>query len=213
MHARTALVVPALVATISLVAPGTAPAQQSQFAGSWILNPDESDDAQEKMQQAQRRSSEGGPMRRDRTRGRDGRARGSGPGSAGMSAETQAANRVANQRIMRPARLMTIVLADSTVTIGQGDMLPWIFPTDKSKRDFQEGIEITGRWDGDKLVLQTDTNGGLRIRETYELKEDGEELQVSVVFENNRTGLRVRFRRVYNAQRAMESSPAVDTTP
>ena len=67
MYARTALVVPALIAAISLVAPGTAPAQQSQFAGSWILNPEESDDAQEKMQQAQRRSSEGGPMRRDRT--------------------------------------------------------------------------------------------------------------------------------------------------
>jgi hypothetical protein len=114
---------------------------------------------------------------------------------------------------MRPARLMTIVLADSTVTIGQGDMLPWIFPTDKSKRDFQEGIEITGRWDGDKLALQTDTEGGLRIRETYELKEDGEELRVSIVFENNRTGLRVRFRRVYNAQQAMESSYLVDTTP
>ena len=213
MHARTALVVPALLAAISLVAPGIAAAQQSEFAGSWVLNPDESDDAQEKMQQAQRRSSEGGPMRRDRTRGRGGRGAGGGPGSAGMSAEAQTSNRVANQRIMRPARLMTIVLTDSTVTIGQGDLLPWIFPTDKSKRDFQDGIEVTGRWDGDKLSLQTDTEGGLRIRETYELKEDGEELRVSIVFENNRTGLRVRFRRVYNAQQAMESSYLVDTTP
>ena len=59
----------------------------------------------------------------------------------------------------------------------------------------------------------TDTEGALRIRETYELKEDGEELQVSIVFENNRTGLRVRFRRVYNVQQAMESSHPVDTTP
>ena len=215
MHARTALVVPALVAAISLVTPGIAAAQQSQLAGSWILNPDESDDAQEKMQQAQQRSSEGGDMRGGRTRGRArrGGGGGGGTGSAGMSTEAQTTNRVANQRIMRPARLMTIVLTDSTVTIGQGNLLPWIFPTDKSKRDFQEGIEITGRWDGDKLALQTDTEGGLRIRETYELKEDGEELQVSVVFENNRTGLRVRFRRVYNAQRAMEGSHPVDTTP
>ena len=216
MYARTTIFMGTALAILSLAAIDTATAQQAQFAGNWVLNAEKSDDAQEKMQQALRRSGPGDAERRLRGNRRDGqrgnpagRRRGGGARPSRPTPEAQATNRVAQQRIMRAGRVMTIVIADSTVTIGLDDFLPWIFPTNDGKREFQEGVEVSGKWDGDKLVVQTTTDGGLKIRETYELKEDGAELQVSYEFENTRNNLRVRFKRVYNAQEAAPSDSRV----
>lgn len=99
---------------------------------------------------------------------------------------------------------MTIVLSDSTAAIGADELVPWLFPTNESKRDHQDGVELTGKLDGNKLQIETTTEGGLRIRETYQLKDDNTVLEVSVTLENNLSNLRVRFKRVYDAQDATE---------
>ncbi len=121
-----------------------------------------------------------------------------------LTPEAQATNRVAQQRIMRAGRVMTIVLSDSTAAIGADELVPWLFPTNESKRDHQDGVELTGKLDGNKLQIETTTEGGLRIRETYQLKDDNTVLEVSVTLENNLSNLRVRFKRVYDAQDATE---------
>ena len=111
-----------------------------------------------------------------------------------------ATNRVAQQRVMRGGRIMRIVLSDSTAAIGTDDLIPWLFPTDDSKREHQDGVELKGKLDGNKLQVETTTEGGLRIRETYELKDDNTVLEVSITMENSANNLRVRFKRVYNAE-------------
>ena len=201
---------------LALTAPDTAIAQdqgeimqavvQHPMARIWILNVEKSDNAQEKMEQARSRSGPGeagGRRRGARGQGQRGN-RGSGgrrqsPRRSGPTPEAMATNRVAQQRIMRPARRMSIVLSDSTAAIGADNLLPWLFPTNKGKRDHQDGVELTGKWGGDKLVVETNTEGGLRIREVYELKKDDTELQVSVTLESG-NNLRVRFKRVYSAE-------------
>ena len=210
---------------LALAAPDTAIAQdrgevmqaviQHPLARTWILNVEESDNAQEKIEQAQRRRSGageaggGGARRGARGEGQRGTRRrgggGAGARGSGLAPQAMATNRVAQQRIMRAWRVMTIVLTDSTAAIGADDLVPWLFPTDEGKRDHQYGVELTGKWDRDKLVVETNTEGGLRIREVYELKGDDTELQVSVTLENSGNNLRVRFKRVYNAEDATGS--------
>lgn len=216
MHTRITLTLGTAGIFLALTAPDTAIAQdqgeimqaviQHPMARTWILNVEKSDNAQEKMEQARRRSGPGeagGRRRGARGEGQRGN-RGSGgrrrsPRRSGPTPEAMATNRVAQQRIMRPASRMSIVLSDSTAAIGADDLLPWLFPTNEGKRDHQDGVELTGKWDGDKLVVETNTEGGLRIREVYELKEDDTELQVSVTLESG-NNLRVRFKRVYSAE-------------
>ncbi len=179
---------------------------QHPLARTRILRVEKSDNAQEKMQQAQGRRSRlgdaGGARRGARREGQRGNrgARGGGGAPSRQTPEAQATNRVAQQRIMRAGRRISIVLSDSTAAIGADDLVPWLFPTNEGKRDHQDGVELTGKWDGDKLVVETNTEGGLRIREVYELKEDDTELQVSLTLENSGNNLRVRFKRVYDAE-------------
>ena len=217
MYARITLALGTAGIFLALTVPDTAIAQDQgvvmqagvrhPLARTWILNVEKSDDAQEKMQQAQRRSGRGEAgisnraSRGEGQRGNRGSRRAGGRRS-GPTPEAMATNRVSQQRIMRPARRMSIVLSDSTAAIGADDLLPWLFPTDKSKRDHQDGVVLTGKLDGNKLEIETNTEGGLRIRETYELKDDNTVLEVSVTIENNLSNLRVRFKRVYNAEDA-----------
>ncbi len=218
MHARTAIALGTAGIFLALAAPNDALAQdhgvvmqagvQHPLARTWILNVEKSDDAQEKMQQAQRRRSgpgeDDGASRGARPQGQR-RNRGSGGRRAGVQGsrptpEAMATNRVAQQRVMRGGRIMRIVLSDSTAAIGTDDLVPWLFPTDDSKREHQDGVELKGKLDGNKLQVETTTEGGLRIRETYELKDDNTVLEVSVTMENSANNLRVRFKRVYNAE-------------
>ena len=225
MHTRITLALGTAWIFLAGAAPDTAIAQdrgevmqaviEHPLARTWILNVEKSDNAQEKMEQAQRRRSgagETGGARRGTLGGgqRGGRRRGGGGGGAGargsgLAPEAMETNRVTQRRIMRAARRMSIVLSDSTAAIWADDLSPWLFPTNEGKRDHQDGVELTGKWDGDKLVVETNTVGGLRVREVYELKEDDTELQVAVTLENRRNNMRVRFKRVYNAEDATGS--------
>ncbi|MFQ5703288.1 MAG: hypothetical protein ACE5HT_04625 [Gemmatimonadales bacterium] len=173
--------------------------QTPSFVGKWHLNAAKSDDARQKMREMFQSGGGFGGRRGGGGGGRGGGRGGFGGGGRGGGVEQQRSNpmRVA----MRAAQYLDISQDDNVVKIGYGGDSVRTLQTDGQKIGFGEGRrkgEIKSHWKGDKLIVETKMEGGTKITETYELKDEGEHLQIKVRIENLRFPRPLEIKRIYD---------------
>ena len=101
---------------------------------------------------------------------------------------------------MRVAPRILISRTDSTVTLqtSQGNRVLF---TDNRKVTIPVAdhldSEVKCKWDKDKLVIESETDAGVKTKYTYE--PDGDQLKVKVRVEVRRPRQRVRYELVYDA--------------
>ncbi len=170
-------------------------AQTAGITGKWRLNEAKSDDAQQKMQEMFQ--SAGG--RRGGGRGGGGGGRGGRGGGGGFGGGEQ--QRTSPMRAaMIAAKLLDISQDDSVLKIGYGGDSVRTLQTDGQKITFGEGrgkSEVKSQWKGEKLVVETKMDGGTKVTETYELRDDGTRLQLKVRIENLRFPQPLEIKRIY----------------
>ena len=101
---------------------------------------------------------------------------------------------------MNAAKLLDISQDDNVLKIGYGGDSVRTLQTDGQKITFGEGrrkSEIKSQWKGKKLVVETKMDGGTKITETYELRDDGTRLQLMVRIENLRFPQPLEIKRIY----------------
>ncbi len=155
--------------------------QPPDLKGSWVLNAAESEDPRAQMRGGSRGGSRGG--------GRGGR----GGGMGGTDQMLGGA--------MEAAKVLKITQDDSTVTIVDADQNRRVlYPDGRTiEREVRGGrkFETKTRWKGEKLVVDRKMEGGAKITETFERKEDGR-LHVKVKVSGGRMRGSLEFRRVYD---------------
>jgi hypothetical protein len=173
------------------------------IAGSWVINWEKSDDPTEEFQKAQEELQE--QQSGGRSRG-GGAARGRRPASksttgrrVNVSPEQQRQIQATMRQALRAHEQLTISQTDSTVTIstGQGDR---IYYTDNRELSVPIAADLDqtlkSKWDGDKLVVEGETEIGVETK--FEYERDGDQLKVKVRIELLRPRQVVRFDLVYD---------------
>ncbi len=167
--------------------------QPPDLKGSWVLNAAESEDPRAQMRGRSRGVGRGGGRG-----GGGGGSRGGGRGGrgGGMGGTDQMLGGA-----MEAARVLKITQDDSTVTIVDADQNRRVlYPDGRTiEREVRGGrkFETKTRWKGEKLVVERKTDGGAKITETFERKEDGR-LHVKVKVSGGRMRGSLEVRRVYD---------------
>ena len=209
-----AVVVLALVVSVGFAAGNTAtPDMQPKvdvadsIIGSWVLNLEKSDDPREEMQESQQRDR-GGGMRGGGGGGRQrGGASGRRPSGARTSGRDVNMSPQRRQRIqasmrdaMRVALRIQISRTDSTVTLQTPQGTRVLF-TDNREVTIPVAADLDSKvkckWDKDKLVIESETDAGVKTKYTYE--PDGDQLKVDVRIQVRRPRQRVSYELVYDA--------------
>lgn len=198
-------------------APREKPAPRQSIAGYWTLNRDASDDARNKIEQAQR---DGGATRQTGPVGGNGPfggpplgrgypfpgsngPYGGGPaggnrgGYGGGDSETQSP---AMQEYIYPAAGITFALKDSEADLTDDAAHRRVFYTDgrklqKSRDDNYR--EIAAHWEGGRLASEEKLPGGEGLRRTFELTPDGRQLDEYVYLDATRSRSSVTLHYVY----------------
>jgi hypothetical protein len=158
--------------------------EHPDFTGTWVLNSDLSEDPEAQARGGGRRPPSG-----------------SGDGAPPPGAQGPSRGRVPfDPGTVLPSLAFKIVEDDSTLTFMGVDGRERVIFQDgreESRRVEDLGIvRISGRWKGDKFVLDRQLEGGAVISEEYEMSDDGLQLLVKVKIKAGRT---IEFRRVYDA--------------
>jgi hypothetical protein len=203
-HIIVSAAIAAVVGTIASASPAVA--QTDAINGAWQLNREQSDDFQQKMQEAREARGEiqsVGGSTRGRGRGRGGGRRG---GGGGVSADFSDAQRAEAQEFRQMA---STAIERFEFGAAQG-MLAFRYPDGRSlllkdgeltrQRVGPEGdieLEIKAEWDKEKLEVEREIRSSGKIKEVYWLNDAGQ-LIVDIEVEMGRGGMRVEFRRVYD---------------
>ena len=192
------------------------------FQGAWVLNHDLSDKPADQSGQPGEEGGRGGGMGGGRGggmgggrggwggrgggmgggRGGSGGGRG-GYGGGGQSQEERQKMRDMMQAIFQAPERLTIVGGDGGVLItdDQGQVQR-LNPDGKKAKDTVNGqaINRTTKWDGDKLVTETDAGGSAKIVQTYTVAADAHQLTVASQMASSRSGGRTprEIKRVYD---------------
>ncbi len=206
------VVVLALVVSAGFTASNTtAPDMQpnvdvaDSIIGSWVLNREKSDDPREALEES------GGGDSANRTMRRGGRRGGSSSGRRPRSTSTEGRQARPSpeqrQRIqasmrdaLRAAPRIQISRTDSTVTLEtpQGNRILF---TDNREITIPVAADLDAKlkckWDKDKLVIESETDAGVKTKYTYE--PDGDQLKVDVRIQVQRPRQVIRYKLVYDA--------------
>jgi hypothetical protein len=188
--------------------------EKPQLAGHWIFNQDLSDDAEQKVHDAQangRRSPNygggggypgGGGMGRGGMGGGMGRGRGGGGmGNPSSGVSSQEWERLAEN----PKFLRIDQHSDQFVVIDDSDHAQTFYPDGKKHNDKDsDGNKITTKasWEGGALIAETKLPHSEKLTQTFRMSEDGKQLHVITVFEASSGNVSVRIRRVYDPGKA-----------
>ena len=175
--------------------------------GSWVLNREKSDDPREVMQESQEEGA-GGGMRSGG--GGGGRQRGGAGGrtSGGrtggrddnVSMERRQGMQAFMRDAMRTAPRIQISRTDSTVTLETPPQGSRILFTDNREvttpitADLEQ--KLKSKWDGDKLVIETETDAGVKAK--FEYERDKERLKIKVRIQISRPRQVIRYELVYD---------------
>jgi len=185
------------------------------MAGFWKLNSDNSDDPQQKLEEARqtRAGSGGGPGSGPGGGGPVGIGfppfPGGGPngpngpyggGGRGMSDGGETTEEM--REIIRPDYSQTIELKDTEVDSTDEHENKLVFYTDgrkiqKSKDDSLK--QVSAHWNGSQLVTDEKGPRGRKMSRTLELSSDGKQLYETWHIENGRSGSVIVIRYVYDA--------------
>lgn len=223
---RALVVGSALAAAFAIAAQASFAQSKPHFAGDWNFNQDQSDDANQKIHdaqaQVQARSQGGGypgggypgggypgggypggggigfPGGRGGMGGGMGRGRmGGGPQGGGLSSEDM------EQLAATPKSLKIDQDEDKiSITNDSGDVTN-LYPDGKKHKvtdSTGQSTTIKTHWDGDHLVSESKLHSG-KLTESYELSPDGKQLDVISRLDYGRNGSLV-IRRVYDSAKA-----------
>ena len=186
---------------------------KAQLAGHWNFNQDQSDDAEQKVHDAQINSQNrgnngngggypgsGGGYPGGGGGGGMGRNRGGmGNGSAGVS--SQQWDRLA----VNPKYLRIDQRSDQVVVTNDSDQAQTFYPDGKKHDDKDaNGKKITTKsdWEGDSFVAETKLSHSQKLTQTFRVSEDGKQLYVTTRFEDPSLSGPVSIRRVYDVGKA-----------
>ena len=182
-------------------APQATPAGVS-FAGTWVYNPDDSDQpGRYGMSGGGGYGGRGGGMRGGFGGGRGfgGRGGGGGDRDRGNPEDRDAADSLLRQP---PGRLV-IQQTDSTVTISPRDRTAYtlffdgrdVTVSDSSGRSWS----VNGRWHGKRFEVRRVLRGGANVTESYEVKKNGQRLVIHVKLEREGSDTQMpEFERAYD---------------
>ena len=190
-----------------------------QLTGHWNFNKDQSDDAEQKVHDAQANSQRGGGypgsgggypaggggMGRGGMGGMGGIG-GMGRGRRGMgnpasSVSSQEWNRLAEN----PKFLRIDQRSDQFVVIDDSDRAQTFYPDGKKHKDKDaDGNKISTKasWEGGAFIAETKLPHSEKLTQTFRLSEDGKQLHVITRFEASSGNLSVSIRRVYDMGKA-----------
>jgi hypothetical protein len=185
-----------------------------QLAGHWNFNKDQSDDAEQKVHDAQASSQRGGGgypgggggypgggggMGRGGMGGM-GRGRG-GMGNTSYSVSSQEWNRLAEN----PKFLRIDQRSDQFVVIDDSDRAQTFYPDGKKHKDTDaDGNKISTQasWQGGAFIAETKLPHSEKLTQTFRMSEDGKQLHVITLFEASSGNASVRILRVYDPGKA-----------
>jgi hypothetical protein len=209
MIRRTLSLTP-LVLIAALVAPMTATqlpvgaslsAQDAAtFAGSWILNPDKSDNPREVMQRSRQGTGSNFAERGRRPLDGNRAPRVGGNGGGAPTAQQRAANRVMMEIGMWRAPAFEISETDKGFRITLPDGMVLTLQTDKEERtSAQGGIEIKTKAEAkkDEIKVQYKGPGNAKVERKFKLKDDGATLLVETSITNSRMEINFKFKQSY----------------
>jgi len=106
---------------------------------------------------------------------------------------------------MRASEVLEIFQSESEITVNEmGDdrlVNTRTFYTDgrTTHQDSEYGkLETNGKWRGNKFVVETRSDHGGKMTQTYELGSDGRELNVTLKFQNEKMPQAISIRSVYD---------------
>jgi hypothetical protein len=199
-HSLAALGVFALVVGAAL----PTSAQSASLAGTWKLNPAESDKPMEKLEAATSAApkvNEGYGSMKDRVGA--GRIAGEQKGERGGGGGARSLPGPDFGRIMKPAASIVIEQNDTLITIRDDQSLPQLLYLDGRK--FEEptaGAEpkqTTAKWKDGKLSVERKLGASGTIRETFTLDQEKHRLVVDAKVTSPDLGKTLEVRRVYDA--------------
>ena len=178
--------------------------EADSIMGSWVLNLEESDDPREAMrpigndvlpERGRMTRSSGGSSsgRRPRSRSTTGR-------QVNVSPEQRQRIQLSIRNAMSSPFRLEISRTDSTVTIQtpQGNRILF---TDNREVTVPIGPDLDStvkcKWDKNKLVIESETDAGVKTKYTYE--RDDNQLKVQVRIDVRRPRQAIRFELVYDA--------------
>ena len=179
--------------------------EADSILGSWVLNREESDDPREAMQNDQEgggRAAGGGRGGRSggSSSGRRPRSRSTTGGQVNVSPEQRQRIQLSIRNAMRSPVRLEISRTDSTVTIQtpQGNRILF---TDSREVTVPIGADLDStvkcKWDKNKLIIESETDAGVKTKYTYEW--DDNQLKVQVRIDVRRPRQAIRFELVYDA--------------
>ena len=208
---------------------------KTQLSGNWNLNPDQSDDAQRKVQEAQQNSQRGSAGRGYPGGGSAGGGYpggggigGSYPGGGGMGGGMGrggmggggmghpggvgnpgggVSGQEWNQLATNPKSL-TISQRDDQIVISDSEHTRTLYPDSKKHEEKDENgkkISTKTEWQGDELIAETKMHSG-KLTETYQVSSDGKQLIVVSRYDNSSLSGPLSIRRVYDMENAARDS-------
>jgi len=177
-------------------APQATPAGVS-FAGTWVYNPDDSDQPGRYAMQGGRGGGGGGGYG-----GRGGMGGGGGRGGEGTQSGGEDRD-TADSLLRQPAGRLVIAQSDSSLSISPRDALTYTLFFDGRDVTLTDSAgrsqSLNGRWHGKQFEVRRTLRNGAELTESYELKSKGRRLVIHVKIKRptNDTAL-PEFQRVYD---------------
>ena len=194
-----------------------------QLTGHWNFNQDQSDDAQQKVHDAQQNSPRGGGypgggggypgggggMGRGGMGGIGGRGGMGGGMGRGRREMRNPGGGVSSQEWGRlaenPKFLRIDQRSDQFVVIDDSDRAQTFYPDGKKHNDKDaDGNKISTKasWEGGAFIAETKLPHSEKLTQTFRMSEDGKQLHVITRFEASSGNVSVSIRRVYDMGKA-----------
>jgi hypothetical protein len=198
---------------------------KTQLIGSWNFNPDQSDDAQQKVQQAQQSSQRGtgggaypqgggypggggyptgggNPGTGGYPSGGMGRGGlgGSGMGRSGVESPDARVSSQEWAKLAANPKYINITQHDDQIVITDSDHTRILYPDGKKHKGTDESGDKTStktEWQGDELIAETKIGSG-KLTDTYQVSSDGKQLIVVSRYENSSLSGQLSIRRAYD---------------
>ena len=207
-HVMISAAVLAAVGTIAT--PSTTLAQTDAINGAWQLNREQSDDFQQKMQEAREargklQSTGGNAGGGDRTG--DGGRRGGGGGGGDFSDFERARAQEFRSMAAQAIEQFEFGAAQGMIAFRYPDGRSQLLKTDGKSIQQRIGenedieLDIKTEWEKDKLRVVREIRGWGKIKEVYWLNDAGQ-LVVDTEVEMGRGRMRVELQRVYDRKKA-----------
>lgn len=191
---------------------------RTSIMGGWKLDPDESDDARKKMQEARGNGNNGGYGGNRRIGGGyPGGGGGYGGRRMGRPGESDE-ERQQMQELFSPPRQLTIAEAKKDVEIDMFD------DRDRKRAYFTDGRklqkskdsnyqEIAAHWEGSRLITDEKSPRGGKMTRSFELSDDGTQLYETLHMTMGRSNTPLVIRYVYNQKRDSSASGSPPPAP